>query len=122
MSTYELSKRLKAIGWPIAQSGLVRIENGKRKVDADDLLALALVLSTSPNALALPAETAADDSTEMIVTPQTRVRLADMWAWANGERPLTLDGQEPPSGSAAARFVIEASPVRAADALGRLSA
>jgi transcriptional regulator with XRE-family HTH domain len=37
----ELSARLTGIGWPIPVLGLRRIERGERRVDVDDLAALA---------------------------------------------------------------------------------
>jgi transcriptional regulator with XRE-family HTH domain len=121
MSTYELAKRLKAAGWPISATSITRLEQNERRADADDLLALAIVLGVTPNALLLPAEIPADDSTGMVVTGQTMARPADMWAWACGERPLALDGCVPVTGSAAALWAVEHNPHRSADVLSALS-
>ncbi len=52
----ELSDRLEQIGRPIPTLGLSRIEKGTRRVDADDLIALAIVLEVSPAALVLPRD------------------------------------------------------------------
>ncbi|MEU6339894.1 helix-turn-helix transcriptional regulator [Streptomyces sp. NPDC046977] len=49
-----LSNRLNEIGRPIPVLGLRRIEAGERRVDADDLVALAEALSTHPVLLLLP--------------------------------------------------------------------
>src|SRR5947207_14726355 len=47
----ELAGRLKAVGRTILASGLVKIEQGKRRVDVDDLVALALALGVTPTEL-----------------------------------------------------------------------
>ena len=44
----ELADRLAAIGRPIPTLGLSRIEKGTRRVDADDLVALAIALGVNP--------------------------------------------------------------------------
>jgi len=50
----ELSRRLEAVGRPLAPLGLRRIEAGVRRVDVDDLMALAVVLGVHPPALLMP--------------------------------------------------------------------
>ena len=44
----ELSKRLAVLGRPIPVLGLRRIERGERRVDVDDLLALAAAFGVEP--------------------------------------------------------------------------
>lgn len=51
----ELSRRLSDAGRPIPTLGLSRIEAGQRRVDVDDLLALAAVLDTPPPYFFLPS-------------------------------------------------------------------
>lgn len=51
LSLHQLSDRLAAIGRPILPSGLSKIEQGTRRVDVDDLVALADALGTVPGAL-----------------------------------------------------------------------
>jgi transcriptional regulator with XRE-family HTH domain len=51
LSLQELSERLEKIGRPIVPSGLSKIELGNRRVDVDDLVALAAALRTTPNDL-----------------------------------------------------------------------
>lgn len=51
----ELSRRLERRGNPIAPLGLTRIETGFRRVDVDDLMALAHALDVNPTTLLLPA-------------------------------------------------------------------
>ena len=55
----EVAKRLEDIGRPIAVLGLRRIEKGERRVDADDLLALAAVLGVHTVDLLVPPEAVA---------------------------------------------------------------
>jgi len=50
----ELAARLKGVGRPIPILGLRRIEEGDRRVDSDDLIALARVLGVPPVSLLLP--------------------------------------------------------------------
>lgn len=50
----ELSRRLSAAGWPLPVLALRRIEKRERRVDVDDLLALATVLEVSLTTL-IPA-------------------------------------------------------------------
>lgn len=49
-----LSSRLAAYGRPILPSGLNKIEQGHRRVDVDDLVALAAALETTPSELLDP--------------------------------------------------------------------
>ncbi len=55
MSLRELESTLAASEHPIAHSGLSKIENGTRRVDVDDLMALSVALGVSPLALLVPA-------------------------------------------------------------------
>ena len=55
----ELADRLEELGRPIPTLGLSRIEKGTRRVDADDLVALAIALGVNPAALLLPRDTGA---------------------------------------------------------------
>jgi len=47
----DVSEQLAKIGRPMSKSILSQIENAKRRVDVDDLVALASVLDTSPETL-----------------------------------------------------------------------
>jgi 8-oxo-dGTP pyrophosphatase MutT (NUDIX family)/transcriptional regulator with XRE-family HTH domain len=82
----ELSARLEQLGRPIPTLGLSRIENGKRRVDADDLVALAIALGVNPSALLLPRSTGAEDEIEL--SPATRHLAWIVWQWADGQEPL----------------------------------
>lgn len=82
----EMSQRLAKIGRPILPSGLTKIEQGSRRVDADDLVALALTLNVTPNRLLLPADAS---DTAIKLTDAVTATASEAWRWASGERPLT---------------------------------
>lgn len=81
----DLVERLKANGYTMPRSGLSEIENGGRRVTVDDLMALAVALGVTPNALLLPLE---DTGRSVRATAVGEVSLADLWHWADGNRPL----------------------------------
>ena len=57
LSTRRLSARLGEIGRPIPASGITRMELSERRVDVDDLVALAVALDVEPTQLMLsPSE------------------------------------------------------------------
>jgi transcriptional regulator with XRE-family HTH domain len=88
----ELARRLKATGRSIPELGLRRIEEGERRVDVDDLMALAAALEVSPSALLMPSTTAGD---ETVATAVGDVAARRLWNWLTGEMPLA---GETPSG------------------------
>ncbi|MFE4229428.1 helix-turn-helix domain-containing protein [Arthrobacter sp. NPDC056886] len=92
MSWAQMSRFLERAGRPIAALGLRRIEDGSRRADVDDLMAIAIVLDVTPNDLLLPpAGSGAGDVTGMVS------RDADLiWAWAGGR--AQLDSEEPWAG------------------------
>jgi transcriptional regulator with XRE-family HTH domain len=51
MSLQDLSDRLVRLGRPIARSGLFKTESGDRRVDVDDLVAIAAALGVTPDRL-----------------------------------------------------------------------
>lgn len=88
----QLSERLGELGRPILPSGLSKIENGERRVDVDDLVALALALDTTPNALLLPAE--ADAGTPAPLTPAFTRDADKAWRWACGDLVWIREGMD----------------------------
>lgn len=78
----ELSRRLTAVGHPLAVLALRRIEDGERRVTVDDLTALAVVLGVNPDALLRPS---AEDV----------VQLTGTAARTPGEISFWLQGLEP---------------------------
>jgi transcriptional regulator with XRE-family HTH domain len=69
LSLHALSERLSEMGRPILASGLSKIEQGTRRVDVDDLVAIARALEIVPSALLNPApentRTAADEDADL---------------------------------------------------------
>jgi len=87
LSLAALSRRLsELVGRPIPTLGLSRIENGERRVDADDLVALAAALGVSPVTLLLPREDPGGPVplAEHLTAPSWQVA----WRWMHGEMPL----------------------------------
>jgi transcriptional regulator with XRE-family HTH domain len=90
VTTAALSKRLAAIGHPIADTGITKTEKGDRRVDADDLVALALALGVTPNTLLLPQVDYLGAPGVHHVTPVAGGTAEELWLWAQGERPLPV--------------------------------
>lgn len=88
----ELSNRLAETRRPIPVLGLRRIERGERRVDVDDLLALALVLSAHPVDLLVPGN-AADDA-PYAVTPTVTTTAGTVRGWIGGTAFL-VDPESP---------------------------
>lgn len=90
LTLQELSEQLTAAGRPIVPSGVGKIEQvkseGARRVDVDDLVALALALDVSPVRLLLPATADEDEAVEL--TEQVKVSKRGAWQWARGEKSL----------------------------------
>lgn len=84
----ELSERLENLGRPIPVLGLSRLEKGERRVDVDDLVALAVALETAPNQLLLPEMDIEHAADMHPITPAVRETPPLLWAWATGEVPL----------------------------------
>lgn len=92
LSYQDLSVRLQAAGRPIPALGLSRIEKGTRRVDADDLVGLALALEVNPSALLLPRPDTGVGEDVIELTPAVRVTTRDAWDWADGRNPLPQPG------------------------------
>lgn len=85
LSQQGLSARLAELGRPILSTGIAKIEAGDRRVDVDDLLALAAALNVSPARLLLP-DGGEDDQvavTERLIRPAWAV-----WMWVEGLHAL----------------------------------
>jgi transcriptional regulator with XRE-family HTH domain len=85
MPVRELSRHLAELGRPILASGITKIEQGTRRIDVDDLVALALTLGVSPNRLLLDPD--ADDA-ELLLTDASTWTRRQSWDWATGASPL----------------------------------
>lgn len=86
-SLRELQDKLREVGHEISASGLQKIEAGARRVDVDDLLALAVALDVNPTALLFPRT----DSEPLEVTGARFKDFRDVWEWAMGQNSLGGD-------------------------------
>ena len=86
-----LSKKLGEVGRPLGHSAVDQIEKGTRRVDVDDLMALALALDVSPITLLLPGMPGADDPSAMVAVTgvESRVEAMKLWNWLKAYYPLT---------------------------------
>lgn len=87
LSYAELARRLKGLGHPILDTGLMKIEKGERRVDVDDLVALALALGVNVSALILP-RFIPDSAEDIELTPNFRTNPWIAWNWADGRVAL----------------------------------
>jgi transcriptional regulator with XRE-family HTH domain len=85
LSTAQLAKILGDVGQPILATGITKTETRTRRMDIDDLLALAVALDVSPNRLLL---TGTADNSPIELTPQVNVTSMKAWMWATGREPL----------------------------------
>lgn len=89
ISLQELESRLIELGRRISFSGLSKIERGERRVDVDDLMAIAVALDVSPLGLLLPVD---QEPAATVDASGARGSLALFWMWALGEKtPFTRD-------------------------------
>lgn len=92
VSQRRLAARLTEMGRPMPGTALSKIERGERRVDVDDLVAIAVALGVTPSTLLLPDVA---DGTEVKITGAGAVTAKAAWDWADGIRPLL-----PPPGDA----------------------
>jgi transcriptional regulator with XRE-family HTH domain len=83
MTKKDLSDATGRVGRAIPPLGISRIEAGERRVDSDDLIALALALNVSPLTILLPPS--ASSQPTALTTDQQIAEWA-AWSWATGER------------------------------------
>jgi transcriptional regulator with XRE-family HTH domain len=100
LSQTDLSALLKRLGRQMSAYSISKIETTDRRIDVDDLVALAVALDTTPNRLLLPA--AARETDDVELTPEVRTSAVDAWRWAAGEEPLPI-GVLPPTCQEAVR-------------------
>lgn len=82
ISFRDLAARLAKLGRPIGPAVLHRLSQGKRRVDADDLVALAVALGVNPSTLLLPHTSQRDDVVDLAPNLQQRAWIS--WEWADG--------------------------------------
>lgn len=105
LSTTGLAAALKDAGRSIPATGITRIEKGQRRVDVDDLMALAVVLGVNPAALLMPP--VPEGTVELTAAGKVDAQAA--WQWAKGIRPLCIPEND--DGTAHADFQRHALPL-----------
>ncbi|MGE5698337.1 MAG: helix-turn-helix domain-containing protein, partial [Candidatus Sericytochromatia bacterium] len=87
-----LSDRLTKTGRPLQPTAISKIEQGDRRVDVDDLSALALALKVNPSALLLPSHAGNEP---IPLTSHVSAPGWAVWSWADGDEPLPTRPDEP---------------------------
>lgn len=90
MSQQQLAARMGDLGRPIQASTVAKVESGSRRVDVDDLAALAVALNVPLARLMVP-DVELDES--VFVVPAVPVPAWIAWGWANGEQSLHPDDE-----------------------------
>lgn len=90
-----LATKLGEVGRPLGHSAVDQIEKGRRRVDVDDLMALAAALGVSPVTLLMPPMPGDDknemvDATEMVEAPgeDGGIPAGRLWQWLRADMPL----------------------------------
>ncbi|HWF68191.1 MAG TPA: helix-turn-helix transcriptional regulator [Mycobacterium sp.] len=88
---WKAPNKLGEVGRPLGHSAVDQIEKGTRRVDVDDLVALALALDVSPITLLMPDMPGADDPAKMVAVAgmDTKVSAGRLWLWLRGEASVT---------------------------------
>jgi transcriptional regulator with XRE-family HTH domain len=89
----EVSKALAGVDRPMSPLAVRRIEEMERRVDVDDLLALAIVLGVTPISLLYPG---AKEGAESVTATglKSTVSAEHLWEWMRAEIPLVANGDE----------------------------
>jgi transcriptional regulator with XRE-family HTH domain len=74
-----LSKLLGEVGRPLTHSAVDQIEKGARRVDVDDLMALAAALNVSPITLLMPETSTGEETVQ--VTGRPPDEAGAVWDW-----------------------------------------
>lgn len=115
MSLRALSEALGKVGRSLSQDAINKIENGSeqgttkqiRRVDVDDLVALAIALGVSPATLLLPQD--ARGTAEVTGAGEVEATLAWRWMWC--QEPLILPDGEEEADRAQVEFMLNSRPI-----------
>jgi transcriptional regulator with XRE-family HTH domain len=111
-----LSELLATAGRFVPASGITKMEQGERRIDVDDLTALAGVFGVSPSALLLPLTD--DPGTTVEITGVGSVPADEAWDWVDGRR--RLDQPCPNLDTACLEYALHSRPpIRRTKELGR---
>jgi hypothetical protein len=97
LSYAELSRRLDDLGRPIAPLGLTRIRDLQRRVDIDDLIAIALALGFPPLELLLPLDGSPSEKVK-VTDKGSQYSQLQLRNWLMGLRSIDAEPPEVPYG------------------------
>ena len=83
----QLSRELVKVGRDIPPLGLGRIETGERRVDVDELTALAATFGVCPASLLMPEAEKPESIAQLTGTEKAQAQR--IWSWLTGSYPLT---------------------------------
>lgn len=83
-----LSERMTTVGRPMSVTTLSAIENGDRRADVDDLVAIAAALNISPAAMLMPAVADPYEVAGATVGPTGAPEAGQLWDWLTATAPL----------------------------------
>jgi transcriptional regulator with XRE-family HTH domain len=92
----EVSRLLAEVGRDVSPLGVRRIEDGTRRVDVDDLMALSVALNVNPNALLLPNYAGDTEAGHEVTGMPIETTGTDLWAWADGWQALPIHRADAP--------------------------
>lgn len=103
----ELADQLAGSDRPLSHNAISEIERGARRVDVDDLIALALALNATPNALLLPPTSDAEHSVRLTLAGWQNANA--VWDWAAGTS-ATLVSRTGPRARTTAQLQLNSDP------------
>lgn len=86
LSFNRASAALEELGRTLPPLAFSRTMKGERRIDVDELVALAVLLDVNPSALLFPRHVAPNDEIEL--TPKVHRAAGPVWGWADGKIPL----------------------------------
>lgn len=85
----QVSEQLATLGWSISAVGVRRIESGERRVDVDDLTAIAVALGVSPASLLMPnLKTVTKNDLVPITGWHKEISAIVVWRWLTARDDL----------------------------------
>jgi len=93
VSVRALSERLKELGQPILPSGVTKIEQGMRRVDVDELVAIALALRVSPTTLLI--EPSMKQKVALARHPKSGAAAQTVWELDTAVKRARAAGNDP---------------------------
>lgn len=89
-----LSERMTGVGRPLSLTVLSAIENGSRRVDVDDLVAISAALEVSPAAMLMEPVPDPYGAAGATVSPRGDSEAGPLWDWLTARAPLDREWDE----------------------------